>query len=146
MKQKLKNKKGFTLVELVVVIAIIALLAYIIVPEIKQYIAKTKEQTARENINAYGDAVTRYYIEMGDLPSASTVPELKDILTKKIVVDGTTKGPWLKKSPIDKDPWGREFEINMGKEGEFNIVSKGANESDSSDDIEYSGSSSNTEI
>lgn len=50
MKKMLKNKKGFTLVELVVVIAILAILALILVPSITGYVSKA--ETSRDQANA----------------------------------------------------------------------------------------------
>lgn len=50
MKKLIKNKKGFTLIELIVVIAILAVLAAILIPSIMNYVAKAR--TARNNSNA----------------------------------------------------------------------------------------------
>lgn len=48
--KKLRNKKGFTLIELIVVIAILAVLALILIPSISNYVAEARE--ARNNANA----------------------------------------------------------------------------------------------
>ena len=50
MKKLIKNKKGFTLIELIVVIAILAVLAAILIPSIMNYVAEAR--TARNNSNA----------------------------------------------------------------------------------------------
>ena len=143
LKKIFKNKekqKGFTLIEVVIVLAILALIARLIIPEITEYIDKSKIQKANENIRVVGDAMTRYYIDTGHLPSATSMSELNSILTNKENVDGVNRGPWVKKTnQMDKDPWGREFEIILGTNGSFDLISKGPDETIDSDDIYYSG-------
>ncbi|MCP1110960.1 prepilin-type N-terminal cleavage/methylation domain-containing protein [Ohessyouella blattaphilus] len=52
LRNRLKNKKGFTLVELIVVIVIIAILAAILVPSVMKYIDKAKEQQIKADARA----------------------------------------------------------------------------------------------
>lgn len=72
---KNSNKKGFTLVELVVVIAIIGVLAAILVPSMMGYVKKSRLKTANGNAKTAYNAVAEYLADQetqGKLASAST--------------------------------------------------------------------------
>ncbi len=73
----LKNKKGFTLIELMIVVAIIGILAAIAIPKFAQMLEKSREGATKGNLAAMRSAVTIYYSEKegtwpGDLTTAFT--------------------------------------------------------------------------
>lgn len=78
LNKMLKNKKGFTLVELIVVIAILGILAAVLVPSISNYVNRANENAALSEASAFGSAAVRAKIEVdsGLAASGATVASL----------------------------------------------------------------------
>lgn len=66
--KRLNNKKGFTLIELIVVIAILAILALIAIPRMGAFRSDAAKSTHNANVRALESAVTMYMAEKGKLP------------------------------------------------------------------------------
>lgn len=81
--QKQKSKKGFTLVELIVVIAILGILAALVVPQVTGYIEKAQKNTDQANAQMLYTAGQLY---LTDLEVAGTT--LPDSFTEKALTDG----------------------------------------------------------
>jgi general secretion pathway protein G len=64
------RRRGFTLVELLVVLSIVALLLTLAVPRYFSSIDKSKEAVLRENLNQMRDAISRYYADKGKYPES----------------------------------------------------------------------------
>lgn len=137
LQKKAKKSKGFTLIELMVVIAIIAILVMVAMPDLKSTIFGSKVTAAQSNIKVIGDATLKYYTEMGTLPDAGDITSLREILVNKKDFNGQSYGPWLKKNMDTKDPWGNEYKIEFESDGDFDIISSGPDSSDSSSEIRY---------
>lgn len=75
---KIKNKLGFTLIEMLVVVLIIGILAAVALPQYKKSVEKTKLSEALMNIQVMGKAVERFLLNKGGFPSQQT--EIKDML------------------------------------------------------------------
>ncbi|MEG0823660.1 MAG: type II secretion system protein [Erysipelotrichaceae bacterium] len=92
----MNNKKGFTLIELIVVIAILGVLALILVPNFMGYLADAKKTTASTNAtNAYkmaaAKAATGNATTKGHFTAAEILPEIQsDYPTAKIFCEGST--------------------------------------------------------
>jgi type IV pilus assembly protein PilA len=69
-----RKRKAFTLIELMVVLAIIAILAAVAIPQYKRFQLKTKFNTAKENVKAIASANEGFAQESGIYAAASTVP------------------------------------------------------------------------
>ena len=85
MKENLKSKKGFTLVELIVVIVIILILAAVMIPNVMRYIGQARESTFQSDASAYlteiqGFAAEYYAKESKDI-TAGTSSEITKLLT-----------------------------------------------------------------
>jgi general secretion pathway protein G len=114
--------KGFTLLELLVVIVIIGLLAGYVAPRYFSQVGKSEIQVARAQIESLEKALDQYRLDMKRYPSAE---EGLDALVAKPVQAATWSGPYLKKS-LPNDPWGRAYQYRTpGKTSEFEVFSLG---------------------
>jgi len=73
MKKTMKKQKGFTLVELLIVTAIIAVLATIVTPAALGAIEKSKATAALADIRAYQTATLTYYVSEGEYPDQTNL-------------------------------------------------------------------------
>lgn len=117
------KSKGFSLIELLVVLVIIGLLAALVGPSLYQQIKPAKRSAARAQIDNFMTALDSYYLDTGDYPS-----EQQGLQALREQPDGVTgwQGPYLRKE-IPKDPWGNAYVYRSpGRNGGYEIVSRGA--------------------
>ncbi len=139
---KRKNQKGFTLIEIMVVVIILGLLAGLVLPRILGQEEKAKVEASKVQIRALEDALDAYKLDNGFYP---TTDQGLDALIHKPEV-GRIPAKWrdggyLKPARIPKDPWGKDFVyLSPGNEGrEYDIISYGA-------DNEPGGEGNNADI
>lgn len=87
VKKFIKNRKGFTLIELVVVVAILGVLAMLVVPNVINRIDEAKDAVLNANIKVINNAIRMYYFEKGDYPAANDVNKLIDVLESSGYLD-----------------------------------------------------------
>ncbi len=118
---KSKNgTRGFTLVELLLVLVILALIGGLVLPGIIGKAEGAKVKAADSQISRLQMAVESYYLDTGKTPES-----LELLISESGGVEGWN-GPYVKASSI-KDPWGREYVYNYpGEHGDFDILSLGA--------------------
>jgi general secretion pathway protein G len=119
---KSTRSRGFTLLELLVVMVIIGLLAGFVGPRFFAQIGKSEVKTARAQIDALGKALDQYRIDTGRYPSSEEgLPALN-----QAPADSTRwAGPYLKKT-LPLDPWGRAYVYRSpGEHGEYDLLSLG---------------------
>ncbi len=139
---KRRNQKGFTLIEIMVVVIILGLLAGLVLPRILGQEEKAKVEAAKVQIRALEDALDSYKLDNGFYP---TTDQGLEALIKKPesgrVPLKYRDGGYLKPARIPKDPWGKDFVyLSPGNEGrEYDIVSYGA-------DNEPGGEGNNADI
>ena len=126
MKQvKFYGQRGFTLLELLVVLVIIGLLAGIVGPRLFANVDKSKVTTAKAQIHVLNKAVDQLRLDMGRYPTSQ---EGLTLLMSP-PADGTPdwNGPYLSK-PIPLDPWGRPYHYAYPgtHNADYDIVSYGA--------------------
>lgn len=125
------REAGFTLLELLIVLAIIALLVGLVAPRVVQYLSKAKSQTAQTQLHNIASALDLYRLDIGHYPSQD---EGLDALV--IAPSGVTSwnGPYLPKKEGEMDPWGEKYQYRIpGQHGEYDLFSYGADKSEGGD-------------
>lgn len=112
--------RGFTLVELLLVLVILALIAGLVLPGIIGKAEGAKIRAASSQISRLAMSVENFYLDTGAAPD-----RLEDLVEEPASVNGWN-GPYVKNSLL-KDPWGAEYQYrNPGEHGDFDIFSLGA--------------------
>lgn len=121
-----RRKKGFTLVELLVVIMIITMLAALLAPRIFKGLGKAKKGIARSKMAIIEDAMGRFYLDCGRLPDQSE--GLDALLTAPPGMEEKWDGTYLKPKDLI-DPWDYPYEYRAQgtiNEGSYDLISFGA--------------------
>lgn len=114
---------GYTLMELLVVLAILALLAGIAAPEMARYFAHGQESAAKTQISALAASLQLFRDDIGRFP---TTAEGLDALLVAPSGAGSWDGPYLRSAAALDDPWGHRFIYRApGQHGEFDLLSRG---------------------
>ncbi len=105
----MKRIKGFTLIEVLIAIAIIALLTSIIGVSYTAYLRKARKITAKSQISNLSMAIETYFIDNNNYPTQQQ--GLKSLVHKPTVspIPQDWNGPYLNSNKIPKDPWGNEY-------------------------------------
>ena len=118
----MQSSRGFTLLELLVVIVIIGLLAGYVAPRYFSQVGKSEVQVARAQIDAIEKALDQYRLDTSRYPNTE---QGLDALTTKPANEVRWQGPYLKRA-APADPWGRPYVYRApGANGEFELVSYG---------------------
>lgn len=117
---------GFTLLELLVVVAIIGLLAAYVGPRYFSQIGRSEQAVAKSQIEGFGRALNTYRIDMGGFPMAEE--GLSALVSRPSDATRATRwrGPYLEKA-VPKDPWGNAYVYRplSGETEDFEVVSHG---------------------
>ncbi len=119
---EVENDLGFTLLELLVVLGILALLASVATPQVLGYLGKARTETARAQIAAIGTALELYALDNGGFP-----PPDVGLAALNTAPSGATRwrGPYLKNVKDLKDPWGHFYQYSLDQRGQPKVVSLG---------------------
>jgi general secretion pathway protein G len=117
------TEAGFTLLELLVVLGILALLATFAAPQVMRYLGKARTEAAKLQINAISSALELYALDNGRYP-----PQPPGLAALMQPPPGATRwnGPYLKKAEGLTDPWGRPYQYRVpGRAGPFEVFTLG---------------------
>lgn len=120
---RISSDDGFTLLELLVVLGIIALLATVAGPQVLGYMGKARTETAKAQVNAIATAIELYSLDIGTPP---TTQQGLVALTEPVAGQPRWRGPYLKKADGLIDPWGRPYQYRSpGKSALFEVFTLG---------------------
>jgi general secretion pathway protein G len=119
-----RGERGFTLVEILVVITIIGLIMGLVGPRVLNYLTESKAKAAKIQIESFSSALDLFFLDNGRYPSSS------EGLTALVQRPGSTmswNGPYLKGAVVPNDPWGNAYVYRSpGQHGTYDIISHGA--------------------
>ena len=118
-----KRNRGFSLIELIVVLVILGLLATVVGPKVMDRLGRGKSEIAKLQIDQLDGALGLLRFDVGRYPTTSEgLPALIDNPGIE-----NWAGPYLDKRTLPKDPWGREYQYRApGQFGDFDLYSLGA--------------------
>ena len=126
--ERYTNRKGFTLIEIMVVIVILAMLAAIVGPKLMGRTDDAKVTDARVQIKNIETSLKLYKLDTGSYPT--TEQGLAALVTKPTV--GTIpknykEGGYLDSKKVPQDPWGNDYIfVSPGEHGDYDLSSYGA--------------------
>jgi len=124
--QRHHREAGFTLIEIMVVIAIIGILATLIVPNIMGRPDEARATAAKHDVGTINQALKLYRLDIGRYPTTEQgLKALVERPTSEPIPQNWKMGGYL--SSVPKDPWGNAYHYsNPGTRGEIDIISYGA--------------------
>jgi general secretion pathway protein G len=119
-----RGERGFTLVEMLVVITIIGLIMSLVGPRVLNYLGESKVKAAKIQIQSFTSALDLFYLDAGRYPSTA------EGLTALVKPPGgltAWNGPYLKGGTVPNDPWGRPYIYRSpGERSNYEIISYGS--------------------
>jgi general secretion pathway protein G len=124
MKRLLRDQRGFSLIELLVVIIILGLIAGLVGPRLFGRVGQSKVAAARAQIELFGAALDQYRLDVGASPPAGA--GLQALVQNPSLA--AWNGPYLKKPAVPSDPWGRPYQYKCcpGDHGDYDVWTTGA--------------------
>ena len=116
--RKKHRQRGFTLVEILIVVLIIGLLASFVAPNLIGRYERSREEIAKAQVEMLSSGVVSFKLDLGRYPTG-----LDELLKS---TDPKWRGPYLSKQELPKDPWGQDYQYKSpGDHGPFDLYSLG---------------------
>lgn len=116
------EQRGFTLLELLVVMVIIGLLAGIVAPQYFAQLGKSNAKIAKAQIESFGQALDQFRLDVGQYPTTE-----QGLAALRVAPQNLPRwqGPYLKRD-VPNDPWGRAYQYRApGQHGDYDLSSLG---------------------
>jgi general secretion pathway protein G len=128
MRKRRQNERGFTLIELMVVIVILGILAGLIVPRIMGRPDEARQAKARIQLESLETALKLYKLDNGNYPTTEQgLQALVEAPAVGALAKNWRQGGYLEKGKVPKDPWDNDFVyISPGAHGDYDLSSRGA--------------------
>lgn len=125
---RMKNSKGFTLIELMVVIVILGILGGLIIPRIMGRPDEARQAKARIQIESLETALRLYKLDNGAFPTtAQGLQALVEPPTVGVLARNWRQGGYLERNRVPRDPWDNDFRyLSPGNHGDYDLSSLGA--------------------
>jgi general secretion pathway protein G len=118
------GERGFTLVEILVVITIIGLIMGLVGPRVLNYLTESKAKAAKIQIESFASALDLFFLDTGRYPTSS---EGLGALVQRPGAVASWNGPYVKGGAIPNDPWGHPYVYRSpGQHGTYDLISYGA--------------------
>jgi len=115
---RIAGARGFTLIELIVVLAILALLLTIAIPRYFAHVQHAKEATLKQDLNVMRDAIDKFYGDKGRYPDnldeLVSTRYIREVPPDPITDSAST---WKVLPPVDTDAKGAVYDVKSGAEG-----------------------------
>lgn len=121
---KRSSEAGFTLLELLVVLAILGLLAAIVAPQVLRYLGASRSQAAKVQIENISASLDQFDMDVGRYPSQE---EGLDALVQAPPGAPNWNGPYLRRPSALVDPWGQKYLYRIpGRHGDVDVYTLGS--------------------
>ena len=118
------GESGFTLVEMLVVIAIIGLIMGLIGPRVLNYLSESKVKAAKIQMQSFASSLDLFSLDAGRYPSTA---EGLDALVHRPSGVAAWNGPYLKGGTVPNDPWSHPYLYRLpGERSSYDITSLGS--------------------
>lgn len=133
----INKQKGFTLIEVMVVVVIIGILSYFIVPNLIGTVDDARITKAKLEISTLQNALSMYRVDNGIYPSTEQGLDALVVKPESEPIPQNWRRKYIDKLP--KDPWGRSYQYRSpGQYGDFDIYSYGV-DGEQADESKYIG-------
>ena len=122
------DDRGFTLIELMVVIVILGILAGLIVPRIMGRPEEARRMKAKVQVESMETALKLYKLDNGNYPTTEQgLQALVEAPAVGQLARAWREGGYLEKGKVPQDPWGNDYVyLSPGLHGDYDLTSYGA--------------------